>query len=355
MARPCRILASILVVASLCINFFFIFAPAPPPLPPAEPEPQPHNPDLRPNPVDRYQALHHSPIIDEAWGHVPLNRKEHAVVTVLTDDAFASAVATLGHSIHKANITARLIMLYLPEFVSQTSLCVATASGFVPQPVSRVAPPEGVNGHFAETFTKLHLWRLDQKGIKSLVYLDADTLVRRNFDELFSLPFNFAAVPDVYLDDRGFTLGFNSGIMYLRPSTAVYEDMVAKIYTADYPRWEADQAFLNIYFGNEVIRLPYAYNGNLAMKWRAGRMWKETQNEQRIVHFTLTKPFVGEGYSVIPIEDMEKHVMEVAEQSWEGAFGKEMRWWREMFSEMRQEFGEELNLCYHRSRSQWLP
>jgi hypothetical protein len=47
---------------------------------------------------------------------------------------------------------------------------------------------------------KLRLWTLDQIGIKSAVYLDGDTLVKRNFDELPALPFEFAASPDVYLD-----------------------------------------------------------------------------------------------------------------------------------------------------------
>ena len=244
-------------------------------------------------------------------------------------------------------------MLYLPEFVSETSICIATASGWVPQEVPRIAPPDGANGHFAETFTKLHLWRLDRKGIKSLVYLDADTLVRKNFDELFSLPFNFAAVPDIYLDDRGFTLGFNAGIMFLRPSTDIYDDMVAKIYTADYPRWEADQAFLNIYFGNEVARLPYAYNGNLALKWRASKLWKHTTPDRRIIHYTLSKPFVGDGYSPISLDEMEAHVMTVADNAWEGAFSREMYIWRETFTDMRQEYGKQLELCMLKTRSQW--
>lgn len=297
---------------------------------------------------------HQFPVIDQSWPHPELYQDEHAVVTVLTDNAFAPAVATLGHSLRKVNTTARLIMLYLPEYVSETSICIATASGWVPMEVPRIAPPDGANGHFAETFTKLHLWRLDRKGIRSLVYLDADTLVRRNFDELFSLPFNFAAVPDIYLDDRGFTLRFNAGIMFLRPSTAVYDDMVAKIYTADYPRWETDQAFLNIYFGNEVLRLPYAYNGNLAIKWRASKLWKETTFDRRIVHFTLAKPFVGDDYSQISLDAMETHVMEVAENAWEGAFRREMYLWREMFADMRKEYAQQLDRCVHTTRSSWV-
>lgn len=301
--------------------------------------------------IDSILHRHHFPIVHQTWPHPTLDRDEHAVVTALTDNAFAPAVATLGHSIRKANITARLILFYLPQQVSKTSLCIATASGWHAQEVSRITPPDGAGDHFVDTYIKLHLWELDKMGIKSLVYLDADTIVQKNFDELFSLPFSFAAVPDIYLDDRSFTLGFNAGILYLRPSTAVYDDMVAKIYTADFPRWEADQAFMNIYFGNEVVRLPYAYNGNLAIKWHASKLWKETTFDRRIIHYTLTKPFVGDGYSEVPLDEMENRVTEVAENAWEGAFRKEMYIWRDMFTEMKHEYEAQLGSCLNQGRA----
>jgi lipopolysaccharide biosynthesis glycosyltransferase len=98
------------------------------------------------------------------------------------------------------------------------------------------------------------------------VYLDGDTLVRHNFDELFDLPYNFAAGPDVWTDDRGFTIGFNPGVLLLRTSTAVFQDMVSKLEVAEYPLMWAEQAFLDQYFGGHALRLPFIYNGNVAIK-----------------------------------------------------------------------------------------
>lgn len=278
---------------------------------------------------------------------------EHAVVTTLYTDAFAPAVATLGHSLRKANVTARLVLFYLPEKVSPSALCVATSSGFIAQQVSRIPPPnngDGAHPHFLDQFTKLTLWKLDQQGIKSLVYLDADTLVRRNFDELFTLPFNFAAVPDVYTDQNGFILGFNAGVLFLRPSTTIFKQMISKIEQADFPHLEAEQSYLNHYFGAEAVRLPYAYNGNLAIKRRSLGMWKNTTEERRIVHFTWPKPFLQGDYERVPWYNLEERVMEVS--TWEdGYYKEEMLWWGDMFKEMKHIYKADLKKCFKHSKS----
>jgi len=278
-----------------------------------------------------------------------LNADEHAVVTTLYTDAFAAAVATLGHTLRRVNISARLILLYLPDQISEASLCLATSSGFEARPVSRISPPHngtGVHPHFVDQFTKLSLWTMDQIGIKSLVYLDADTLVRRNFDELFSLPFNFGAVPDVYLDDPGFTLGFNAGMLFLRPSSAIFQSMTSQLATANYPLMDAEQSYLNHFFGAEAVRLPYAYNGNLAIKMRKPEMWKATLSEQRIIHYTLHKPFLQGDYEEVPFEQMEDRILDQAE-GWGGAFMEETLWWGSMFKEFKKTYKKRVDKCMH--------
>lgn len=247
------------------------------------------------------------------------------------------------------NTTARLIVIYLPDRISPDALCIATSSGFVPHAVSRIPPPhdgKGVINHFLDQFTKLSVWTLDQIGIKSLVYLDADTLVRSNFDELFSLPYLFGAVPDIFLGRRGFVLGVNAGVLFLRPSTAIFNDMVSKLTTARYPLADAEQSFLNHYFGAEVLRLPYHYNSNLAIKQYAPLVWEGTLPEQRIVHFTLVKPFVGRGptYEVVPFDDVENHVLKMAKEDG-GIFRPEMLWWGGMFTDMKRTYSQSLERC----------
>ena len=55
--RPCTALFAMLVVTSLALNLFFIFTPPNLPLTPPEVEPQ-NSKDIRPTPLDRYQALY---------------------------------------------------------------------------------------------------------------------------------------------------------------------------------------------------------------------------------------------------------------------------------------------------------
>lgn len=283
----------------------------------------------------------------EGGTRVPPATNESAIVTTLYTDAFAPAVATLGHSLKQTNTSARLILLYLPDRISHEALCVATASGFTPRPVSRIPPPNngaGVHRHFLDQYTKLTLWTLDEIGIKSLVYLDADTLVRKNIDELFTFPFNFAAVPDVYLDSRGFTIGFNAGVMFLRPSSTVFQTMISQIATANYPFEDAEQSFLNYFYSAEALRLPYAYNGNLAIKKRTPTLWEGIVDELRIVHYTMVKPFLGYDYSQINIEDMDDHVDWMARRRG-GYYREEVKWWGEAWKDMKATYHSQLAEC----------
>lgn len=190
-----------------------------------------------------------------------------------------------------------MVVLYLPERISSRSRCQLHSVGWELRPIDRVPPPnagKGVARRFLDQYTKLHIWSLDQIGIKTVIYIDGDTVVRRNFDELWSLPFNFGAVPDVQEDNRGFTLSFNAGVMFLRTSTGIFEDMLSKIGTARYTRKDAEQGFLNLYFGAQAIRLPYIYNANVAIKRKSPAVWDSLAQDIRIVHYTVAKPFLFE-------------------------------------------------------------
>ncbi|KAI0079227.1 glycosyltransferase family 8 protein [Panus rudis PR-1116 ss-1] len=303
------------------------------------------------NPLDNYQPLNHHPLIDESYmTHSNPSNSKYAIVTSLYGDAFAPAVATLGHTLRKTNTTADLIVFYFDDKVSSSALCLATSSGFVAQPVERIPPPNngrGVHRHFLDQFTKLRLWQLDQQGYTGVVYLDADTLVHRNLDELFALPFNFAAVPDIFLDSRGFTLGFNAGVLFLHPSSSVFDDMVSKIALAQFPAEDAEQSFLNHYFGAEAVRLPYAYNGNLAIKKRAPLLWQTTEPERRLVHFTMVKPFLGHDYAQVEFDDLEEHVVEMSKKKG-GLYAPEVLWWGQEFNEWKRENSARISSCQRR-------
>ncbi|EJD00887.1 nucleotide-diphospho-sugar transferase [Fomitiporia mediterranea MF3/22] len=269
--------------------------------------------------LDRY---HPSRGPDEAHGpyHNDVNvfdiptPDERAVVTTVFTESYVPAVLNLGHSLSTTQVSARRIILYIPERLSSRSICQLQAVGWELHPIERIAPPDSGRGlfhRFVDNYSKLHLWALDQIGIKSVVFLDADTLVRSNFDELWSLPFEFAAVPDVYGDKRGFTLSFNAGVMFLRTSTAVFNDLLTKIDSEDYHHGEAEQGLLNWYFAARVVLLPYIYNANLMIKQRSPELWHAIEDEIRVVHYTMLKPFIEE----------ERH------QAMGGIWKPEMEWW----------------------------
>lgn len=291
------------------------------------------------NPVQRNSL---SPVY-ENYASVPA-ADERAVVTSLYSEAYTTGVLTLGQSLKDVNTTARRILLYLPHRITPRSLCRLQANGWELQPVERIPPPDagrGVYHRFLDQYTKLHVWGLDKAGIKAVVYIDGDTLVRANFDELWQLPFNLAAVGDIYGDKRGFTLSFNAGVMFLRTSSAVRDDMLSKIGTANYKHDDAEQGFLNLYFGTQVARLPYIYNANLAIKRKDSAIWASMMPHARIVHYTLVKPFLDddEAASVDPRDyDVETRLgLERKKAMTGGLWRDEMAWWESAWQDMNAE------------------
>lgn len=213
-----------------------------------------------------------------------------------------------------------------------------------------IPPPhngKGIHHRFKDQYTKLSIWSFDELGIDRLVYLDADTIVRRNFDELFDSPFNFAAVPDVYGDSRGFSITFNAGVLVLRPSTTVFQDIMRKIETAKYPMKQAEQAFLNLYFGGKGVRLPYVYNANLAMKRRSPALWDGLKDEMRIVHYTMVKPFLCDPPKDLPTPNELDEAIRIAAGQANRFYADEVVWWKEAYERMRQDKGHEIDSCYN--------
>lgn len=184
-----------------------------------------------------------------------------------------------------------------------------------------------------DQFTKLTLWSLDKIGLDALVYLDADTLVLRNFDEVFQLPYAFAAAPDVWGDQRGMTLEFNAGVLFIRPNSAVYEHILEVLPDTDFPMQFAEQAFLNQYFAGRTVTLPPVYNGNLAMKYRYPEAWAGLKDEIRVYHYTLVKPFVTKKFEGLSVDQVSMRAKESEDERDWGDFTEEVRLWENMWSE----------------------
>ncbi|GLB39799.1 putative glycosyl transferase family 8 [Lyophyllum shimeji] len=303
------------------------------------------------SPLMNYQYLNPPPLISR---QPPAPPEKRAIVSTLYSDSYAIGVAVLGHSVRRANVTGRLLLPHLAGRVSEQALCITRAVGWEPIAVPFIPPPhdgKGVYHRFVDQYTKLNIWGLDKHRVEQAVYLDADTLVLRNFEELFDVPFNFAAVPDIYGDKRGFTVNFNAGVLVFRPSSTVLETMKEKLETAQYPLKQAEQSFLNLVFSATALRLPYAYNANLAIKRSSPAMWKGMRDEMRIVHYTLTKPFVDEWASKPKLMDEGelRRFMDRTAESHDGLFAEEVGWWREAYDRMMDDVRGKIEACYHRA------
>jgi glycogenin glucosyltransferase len=79
----------------------------------------------------------------------------------------------------------------------------------------------------------------------------------------------------------------------------MYESVLARMADARYPPGEAKQAFLNLYFGADIVHLPYVYNANLVINNRTPMLWDTMRNEMCIVHYTSPKPFPKDGKEIV--------------------------------------------------------
>jgi glycogenin glucosyltransferase len=106
------------------------------------------------------------------------------------------------------------------------------------------------------TYTKLQCWTLLQ--YTKVVFMDADTLVLQNIDDLFERE-EFSACPD-----PGWPDCFNSGVFVCRPSLETFEDIL-RFARAQDTFDGGDQGLLNLYYSDWAYKdltrhLPFVYN-----------------------------------------------------------------------------------------------
>lgn len=123
-----------------------------------------------------------------------------------------------------------------------------------------------------DNFCKLRLWQLVE--YECCVFIDADAIVLRNIDKLFSYP-EFSAAPNVYESLADFHR-LNSGVFVAKPSLETFGNMLAVLDAPDafWPR--TDQTLLQSYFPDwhglpvTMNMLQYVWF-NLPELWTGGR------------------------------------------------------------------------------------
>uniref|UniRef100_A0A665VN69 glycogenin glucosyltransferase n=2 Tax=Echeneis naucrates TaxID=173247 RepID=A0A665VN69_ECHNA len=218
---------------------------------------------------------------------------DQAFVTLATNDSYAKGAMVLGQSLRNHNTTKKLVALIGPNVAEACR--EALASIFDEVRVVDVMD-SGDSAHLAlmkrpdlgVTFTKLHCWTLTQ--YSKCVFMDADTLVLSNIDELFERE-ELSAAPD-----PGWPDCFNSGVFVFRPSKETHERLLT--FCDENGSFDGgDQGVLNSYFNTWATadiskHLPFLYNLSSVSIYSYKPAFKQYGHEAKVVHFLgKTKPW----------------------------------------------------------------
>ncbi|KAF9958767.1 hypothetical protein BGZ72_010984 [Mortierella alpina] len=221
-----------------------------------------------------------------------------AFITLLTNNSYASGALVLGHSLRAAQTSKQLAILItasVSRAIRDRLAAVYDAVIEIGEIDSRSTANLQLLGRpeLGITLTKIHVF--NQTQYSKVVFLDADTLVLRNIDELFDTAANgalddpdrnkrFAAAPDAGWPDC-----FNSGVFVCRPSYADYTgliEMAGQQGTFD----GGDQGLLNSYFsgwsrGDSSNRLPFVYNTTPSSVYSYAPAFQQYKDKLAVIHF----------------------------------------------------------------------
>ncbi|KAM6917339.1 glycogenin-1-like isoform 2-T2 [Lycodopsis pacificus] len=211
---------------------------------------------------------------------------DQAFVTLATNDHYAKGAMVLGQSLLNHNTTRKLVALVGPHVAEpcrdalrsifdEVQVVDVMDSGDTAHLSLMKRPDLGV------TFTKLHCWSLTH--YSKCVFMDADTLVMSNIDELFERE-ELSAAPD-----PGWPDCFNSGVFVFRPSNETHEKLLT--FCRENGSFDGgDQGVLNSFFNTWATadiskHLPFIYNLSSIAIYSYLPAFKEYGRDAKVVHF----------------------------------------------------------------------
>ncbi|KAJ1920408.1 glycogenin glucosyltransferase [Mycoemilia scoparia] len=244
--------------------------------------------------------------------------RRYAYITLVTSDDYIQGALVLFHSIrHLSGSRLPVVCLATPSFLSPESLSLLESTF---DSVIHAEPTVSTNNagltllgrpDLAYTLTKIELWRPSlAQDWDALLYLDADTLINNNVDDVFERVDRWksdsdaahasshtmskwecgdliAAAPDIGWPDC-----FNSGVMLIRPGVVCYNDLISR---ANTPNTNgsfdgADQGLLNSCFSDwsqspSYRRLPFLYNVTKTAFYSYTPALSHYGHDTKIVHF----------------------------------------------------------------------
>ena len=204
--------------------------------------------------------------------------------TFLANKDYLKGVLTLSFSLKKQKSKHPLFAFLTPDVSIQLEDKLK-GQQILTRRIPKIPPPNlnVQQKRFLHVWSKLELW--NQTDIKKIVFLDADTIVLKNIDNLFNVPLqngiamapacvcNPEKKPNYPPEWKANICSFsslkkpnipfygNSGVICLEPRANVYKDMMKEMgpyknLSAPFP----EQDFLNTYFKGKITPLHYSFN-----------------------------------------------------------------------------------------------
>lgn len=209
-----------------------------------------------------------------------------AFVTLATTDSYCKGATVVARCLRRHGTTRSIVVMVTSNVSEQSRLALED----VFDEVITVDPMDSEDRvHLASlgrpelgiTFTKIHCWSLTR--YSKCVFLDADTLVLCNVDELFERD-ELSAAPD-----PGWPDCFNSGVFVFRPSVHTHSCLLD--HALQHGSFDGgDQGLLNSFFSSwpvEDIRkhLPFVYNLSASSFYSYLPAFQKFGHGAKIVHF----------------------------------------------------------------------
>ncbi|XP_069061192.1 glycogenin-2 isoform X3 [Pleurodeles waltl] len=218
---------------------------------------------------------------------------DQAFVTLSTDDVYCQGALVLGQSLKNHRTSRKLAILVSAQVTERMRTVLSSVYDDVVE-VNVLDSADTVNlalmkrPELGITFTKLHCWTLTQ--YSKCVFMDADTMVLCNVDELFDRE-ELSAAPD-----SGWPDCFNSGVFVFRPSLETYHRLLQ--YAAEHGSFDGgDQGLLNSFFSNWATtdiskHLPFIYNLSSSSVYTYIPAFRQFGSDAKVIHFLgSTKPW----------------------------------------------------------------
>lgn len=210
--------------------------------------------------------------------------KTEAFITLAWDNLSALSCLVLGNSLVLSETTKTLVVLVTDSVTLQMRTVLSTVFDYV-QSVDKTSQGYTALSLLEEpeigfTFTKMLLWGLEKfsKG----VFLDPNTLVVQNCDELFEREELSAA------SDIGWPDCFNTDVFVFTPSLETFWRLAN--YAEKQSHYDGgDQALMNSYFNNWCRdiskKLPFIYNLRANVSYTYKPAFKRFGNQVKVVNF----------------------------------------------------------------------